>query len=67
MACWQEPALGAMWGQVHGEWRLTRRLADMEHTVSDAALQQLPEFQQRLQVMRALGYVDDHDTVQMKV
>ena len=67
MGCWQEPALGAMWAQVHSEWLLTQRLAAMEHRVSDAALQQLPEFKQRVAVLRSLAYIDDLEVVQMKV
>ncbi|KAK9802049.1 hypothetical protein WJX73_006832 [Symbiochloris irregularis] len=66
MAAWQDPVMGAMWGRVRREWQLGNRLAEMHHKVSDASLQQLPEFQQRLGVMRALGYVDAQDTVQMK-
>lgn len=67
MGCWQEPQLPAMWAQVHGEWALSQRLRQWEHTVSDAALQQLPEFKQRVGVLHTLGYIDEHETVQMKV
>ena len=35
--------------------------------ISDAALQQLPEFRQRCAVMHQLGYADEDDTVQLKV
>lgn len=35
--------------------------------ISDAALQQLPEFRQRCAVMHRLGYADEEDTVQLKV
>lgn len=35
--------------------------------MSDAALQQLPEFKQRVAVLTALDYLDEQETVQMKV
>ena len=42
------------------------RLAELEHKVSDASLQQLPEFKQRVAVLQRLDYIDESDTVQMK-
>lgn len=67
MACQREPAFGEIWALVHNEAVLEERLGRLAHQVSDANLQQLPEFHQRVEVLRRLEYVAPDDTVLMKV
>lgn len=66
LACQREPAFGEMWALVHSEALLTARLAGISHQISDANLQQMPDFHQRVRVLRELGYVAHDDTVAMK-
>lgn len=40
---------------------------DVRYKLSDASLQLLPEYQERLKVLRELKYTDSRDTVQLKV
>ena len=39
---------------------------ELQHKLSDAALQQMPDFHQRVRVLEALGYVDHARVVQLK-
>jgi len=56
-----------MWALVHSECLLEERLLRLSHQLSDANLAQMPEFHQRVQVLRRLEYVAPDNTVQMKV
>lgn len=67
MPCQREPAFSKMWAQVHSEALLKSRLARLAHQVSDASLQQLPDFHQRVEMLKQLEYVAPDDTVLMKV
>lgn len=67
MKCHREPALGEMYALVRSEALLMQRMRALEHQLSDANLQQMPEFQQRVEVLRQMGYVDADNTVQLKV
>ena len=67
MACHREPALGEMYALVRSQGLLEGRLRALAHQVSDANLQQMPDFQQRVDVLRRLEYIADDNTVQLKV
>ena len=67
MACQQEPAFGEMLALVRSECLLEERVKSLAHQLSDANLQQMPEFHQRVKVLKQLGYVAADDTVEMKV
>ncbi|KAK9806276.1 hypothetical protein WJX72_008182 [[Myrmecia] bisecta] len=66
LACHREPALPEMYAIVRSEALLADRLRRLAHQLSDANLQQMPEFQQRVAVLQQLGYVADDKTVQLK-
>ena len=66
MPCTNEPAFGEMWALVHSETLLEERLRSLSHQISDANLKQMPEFHQRVEVLREMGYVSSDYTVQMK-
>ncbi|WIA30222.1 hypothetical protein OEZ86_000313 [Tetradesmus obliquus] len=51
---------------VRSELLLTRRLKELSHELSDASLQQMPEFHQRVGVLQQLGYVSPDGTVTLK-
>ena len=46
---------------------LEDRLKALTHQISDANLKQMPEFHQRVDVLRNLEYVSPDNIVQMKV
>jgi superfamily II RNA helicase len=43
------------------------QIATMRNRVSDEQLQLLPEYRQRMEVLRRLGYIRADDTVELKV
>ena len=51
---------------MHEQQTLEVQLRELELRLSDRNLTLLPEYQQRLQVLRTLGYVDENDIVQLK-
>ena len=67
MACHRDPALGDMYALVRSQGLLESRLRALAHQVSDANLQQMPDFQQRIEVLRQLEYIAHDNTVQLKV
>ena len=46
--------------------RLVNRVGDREHSLSDANLQQMPDFEARVQVLQQMGYLDADRTVTLK-
>ena len=67
MACHRDPSLGEMYALVRSQGLLEGRLRALAHQVSDANLQQLPDFQLRVEVLRRLDYIAADNTVQLKV
>ena len=67
MACHRDPALGKMYALVRSEALLEDRLNRLKHQVSDASLAQMPDFNQRVQVLRQLDYISAEDVVELKV
>lgn len=67
MACHRDPALGEMYALVRSQGLLEGRLRALAHQVSDANLQQMPDFHQRVEVLRRLEYIATDNTVQLKV
>lgn len=67
MPCQREPAFGEMLALVRSDALLEERLRSIAHQLSDANLQQMPEFHQRVEVLRQLGYIAPDSTVEMKV
>ncbi|KAL1921783.1 uncharacterized protein VTP21DRAFT_10425 [Calcarisporiella thermophila] len=51
---------------VHGERLLKQRIDDLRHSLSDQNLELLPDYEQRVEVLRRLQFVDANDTVQLK-
>ncbi|CAL8471306.1 g10848 [Coccomyxa elongata] len=66
LACHRDPGLGEMYAIVRSEALLASRLAALTHQVSDASLAQMPEFRQRVDVLRRMQYLAEDDTVQLK-
>lgn len=67
LSCHSCPGTPPQFALVRSEALLRRRVEVLAHDLSDANLQQLPEFHQRVIVLRDLGYVDpSDDTVTLK-
>jgi len=64
--CHACPKLADQYGLVYQHRRIKERIQQLKYEVSDAALQQLPEYHQRMQVLEQLGYIDEEKVVQMK-
>lgn len=50
----------------HDEWKLKEDIKDLKRLMSDQNLQLLPDYEQRIQVLKELGFVDDLSRVQLK-
>ncbi|KAJ1552689.1 hypothetical protein HK405_010364, partial [Cladochytrium tenue] len=64
--CAQCPDLAEHYGVVHREHELRRRLAELAFAISDQNLELLPDYRQRVGVLRDMGFVDEAGTVQLK-
>ncbi|MEW5305638.1 MAG: hypothetical protein WDW36_008165 [Sanguina aurantia] len=59
-------SLGEQYELVRSVYGLRQRLAKLRHQLSDASLQQMPEFEQRVAVLQELGYLDESRCVALK-
>lgn len=50
----------------HDEWQVKENISQLKQLMSDQNLQLLPDYEQRIQVLRELGFVDEHSRVQLK-
>lgn len=62
---WQSD-IGEAHAVVHSEALLAARLKALAHSLSDANLSGMPEFQQRVEVLRTMTYISPDDTVAVK-
>lgn len=51
---------------VHAHRRLQAQIDNLKMTISDQNLELLPDYQQRVEVLRTMSYIDDIGTVQLK-
>jgi antiviral helicase SKI2 len=58
--------LPAQFQQADARLRVRREIARLRHSMSDAALQQMPDYQLRITVLEDLGYINPAHTVQLK-
>jgi antiviral helicase SKI2 len=50
----------------HDEWVIRENIAQLRQLMSDQNLQLLPDYEQRIAVLRELGFVDEHSRVELK-
>lgn len=58
-----------IWGQFsmqHDEWLVKDNISQLRQLMSDQNLQLLPDYEQRILVLKDLGFVDDNSRVQLK-
>ncbi|MCJ1310801.1 hypothetical protein MMC25_004468 [Agyrium rufum] len=52
--------------QAHDEWLIKENILQLRQLMSDQNLQLLPDYEQRIHVLRDLGFVDESSRVQLK-
>lgn len=50
----------------HDEWQVKENISQLKMLMSDQNLQLLPDYEQRIQVLKDLGFVDEASRVQLK-
>jgi antiviral helicase SKI2 len=60
------PRLRAWHALLDARRELQKRVDDAEYNLSDANLQQMPDFETRVQVLQTMGYLDEDRTVTLK-
>ncbi|CAO3616518.1 unnamed protein product [Mucor hiemalis] len=64
--CIKCPELDEHYGLIHAHKRLSSQIDMLNMTISDQNLELLPDYHQRIEVLRRLNYIDDQGTVQLK-
>ena len=50
----------------HDEWQVQENISQLKQLMSDQNLQLLPDYEQRIEVLKELGFVDEASRVQLK-
>ncbi|KAF4119465.1 antiviral helicase SKI2 [Geosmithia morbida] len=50
----------------HDEWLIKEHISQLKQSLSDQNLQLLPDYEQRVQVLTELGFIDDATRIQLK-
>lgn len=50
----------------HDEWLIKENIAQLRQLMSDQNLQLLPDYEQRISVLKDLGFIDDKTRVELK-
>jgi len=50
----------------HDEWLIKENIASLRQLMSDQNLQLLPDYEQRINVLKDLGFIDDNSRVELK-
>ncbi|KAL2012787.1 hypothetical protein VTN00DRAFT_312 [Thermoascus crustaceus] len=50
----------------HDEWQVKENISQLKQLMSDQNLQLLPDYEQRIQVLKDLGFIDEECRVQLK-
>ncbi|KAM5469112.1 Antiviral helicase ski2 [Microsporum audouinii] len=65
-ACLECPQLLKHFEMQHDEWQVKENISQLKQLMSDQNLQLLPDYEQRIQVLKDLGFVDEACRVQLK-
>ncbi|XWW94374.1 hypothetical protein V2A60_002317 [Cordyceps javanica] len=63
MSC---PAFLKHFAMCHDEWLIKEHIQQLKSSLSDQNLQLLPDYEQRVQVLKELGFIDDATRIQLK-
>lgn len=58
--------MAGQFGMRHDEWLIKENIAQLRQLMSDQNLQLLPDYEQRIMVLKDLGFVDDNARVELK-
>lgn len=50
----------------HDQWLIKENISSLKQSLSDQNLQLLPDYEQRVQVLKELGFIDDATRIQLK-
>ncbi|KAI7903508.1 NUC185 domain-containing protein [Cokeromyces recurvatus] len=64
--CTKCPEFNEHYGLIHDHKKLSSQIEMLKMTISDQNLELLPDYHQRIEVLRQLNYIDDQGTVQLK-
>ncbi|XP_045196087.2 SKI2 subunit of superkiller complex protein-like [Mercenaria mercenaria] len=64
--CVNCPRFTEHFSQISSNMKLKEDYRRLQFLLSDASLTLLPEYQQRVEVLKALNYIDEHNAVQLK-
>ncbi|CEG64789.1 Putative Dead deah box rna helicase [Rhizopus microsporus] len=64
--CTKCPELKEHYSLIHAHKRLSSQIEMLKMTISDQNLELLPDYHQRIEILRRLNYIDDQGTVQLK-
>ncbi|KIV98030.1 hypothetical protein PV10_01723 [Exophiala mesophila] len=64
--CLQCPNFIKHYGMQHDEWLIQENIESLKLLMSDQNLSLLPDYQQRVEVLKDLGFVDEHLRIQLK-
>ena len=58
--------LGSQYAFTHGKKVLEVNIAELKHILSDQNLELIPDYEQRIEVLKELKFIDDNSTVLLK-
>ncbi|PWY74576.1 antiviral helicase [Aspergillus sclerotioniger CBS 115572] len=64
--CLQCPSFLKHFEMQHDEWQVKENISQLKQLMSDQNLALLPDYEQRIQVLKDLGFVDEQSRVQLK-
>ncbi|KAF3029433.1 hypothetical protein E8E15_010071 [Penicillium rubens] len=64
--CLQCPNFADHFEMQHDEWQVKESISELKQLMSDQNLQLLPDYEQRILVLKELGFVDEQSRVQLK-
>ncbi|RAH86423.1 antiviral helicase [Aspergillus japonicus CBS 114.51] len=64
--CLQCPNFSKHFEMQHDEWQVKENISQLKQLMSDQNLALLPDYEQRIQVLKDLGFVDEQARVQLK-
>ena len=50
----------------HDEWLIRENITQLKQLMSDQNLRLLPDYEQRIEVLKELGFIDEHSRVELK-
>ncbi|KAK9760627.1 Antiviral helicase ski2, variant 2, partial [Basidiobolus ranarum] len=64
--CIRCPDMSEHYTMVHGERLLKAKVTELQHIISDQNLELLPDYHQRIEVLKQLKFIDENCTVSLK-